>query len=284
MISTLSSAIFAKKSNHAGPIFAPAGVGDDFRWIQKVSNYALESMISYNQAPIPVVNAPQEAPDMSLEHRLYQSKAAGKLRTAAIAMHLDGDWRQRFFAQIDNLLDVDEWDPNDTPITDGSFGTFLRMILLVKAKRRPGMGATSNGHAVASWTVGNDRLTIECAENDCVNWSDGLRMKHDKLPSDSHVIRYVPWAKLRKDEDDKVIGVNWDAFQMRAVDNDLSITWAGYFTGLKPTQIEAALALFLKPARISGIKSGLFMILRQTIMRMLALHGYRVMRWRYSNI
>ena len=38
------------------------------------------------------------APSGSLQERLYNSGAACKLIVAAVAMHLDRDWRTRFFA------------------------------------------------------------------------------------------------------------------------------------------------------------------------------------------
>ena len=44
------------------------------------------------------------------------------------------------------------------------------MLLLVRAKRRPGLGATSDGHLIAMWTIGNDRLTIECLPADEIRW------------------------------------------------------------------------------------------------------------------
>jgi hypothetical protein len=85
-------------------------------------------------------------------------------------MHLDREWRMRFFAQIDSLLSFDDWDKADLTISDGSFMTLLRMLLLIRAKRRPGLGASGDGHVIAMWTLGNDRLTIECLPADVVRW------------------------------------------------------------------------------------------------------------------
>ena len=49
------------------------------------------------------------------------------------------------------------------------------------------------------------------------------------LPDDDHVVRYVPWARLRKTEDDVVIGVIGAAFKLRAGEDYLSATWLEYF-------------------------------------------------------
>lgn len=61
-----------------------------------------------------------------------------------------------------------------------------------------------------------------------------------KVPADDHVIRYVPWNKLRKDENDQVIGVLAEAFRMRDGEKSLSSTWMEYFSGEPEEQMVAA--------------------------------------------
>jgi hypothetical protein len=60
------------------------------------------------------------------------------------------------------------------------------------------------------------------------------------LPDDHHVVRYVPWAKIRKDEDDNVIGVYGMAFRLRDDEEYLSATWMEFFPGTKGICIQAA--------------------------------------------
>jgi hypothetical protein len=52
--------------------------------------------------------------------------------------------------------------------------------------------------------------------------------KHGPLPSNHHVVRYVPWAKLRKDEHDGVIGILGEAFRQREDEKYLSVDWLEY--------------------------------------------------------
>ncbi len=54
------------------------------------------------------------------------------------------------------------------------------------------------------------------------------------LPPNHRVLRYVPWAKLRKDEDDNVIGVLWIAFKLRFNEEYLSATWVEFFKSDEP--------------------------------------------------
>lgn len=105
-----------------------------------------------------------------IEERLYDARALCKTKTAAVAMHLDVEWRSRFFSQLDSLMDFENWQKEDIPITEASFTTLLRMLLLIRPARRPGLGSTSYGNIIAAWTMENDRLTIECLPRDDVRW------------------------------------------------------------------------------------------------------------------
>lgn len=126
------------------------------------------------QATVPALT------NVPLKERLYEARAFCKIKMSAVAMHLDSEWRSRFFSQLDSLMDFENWEKDDLPITEASFTTLLRMILLIQPARRPGVGSTSEGNILAAWTVEKDRLTIECLPNDEVRWvlsrySDGNR-------------------------------------------------------------------------------------------------------------
>lgn len=104
-----------------------------------------------------------------VETLLHNAKSIFKVTTNTVAMHLSEGWRDKLFKQIDSLLDADEWDDDDKPIASGSSLTFIRMILFLKT-RRPGLGATGDGNLVASWTTGENRLTVICQPSDAVRW------------------------------------------------------------------------------------------------------------------
>jgi hypothetical protein len=106
----------------------------------------------------------------TLEERLGNARALCKRKTAEVAMYLSDEFRKGFFLQLDNLMDVENWEEDDLPITEVSFTTLLRMLILIKPSIRPGLGATSKGNIIAAWTKGKDRLTVECLPNDRVRW------------------------------------------------------------------------------------------------------------------
>lgn len=65
----------------------------------------------------------------------------------------------------------------------------------------------------------------------------------------------MPWAKLRKDENDNVLGVLGEAFKLRDKEKALSATWLEYFSGARDTQITSAVQTIRASIRTGG-KSG----------------------------
>lgn len=51
------------------------------------------------------------------------------------------------------------------------------------------------------------------------------------LADEHHVIRYAPWSKLRKDEDENVHGLLPQALELRPGEEYLSVTWIEFFEG-----------------------------------------------------
>jgi hypothetical protein len=105
-----------------------------------------------------------------LEEALFDSRVDLKVATSHLAMHMSRDWRDRLFAQLDRMLDPVEWTAGDSLPIGGSYATFLRAMLYLKPARRPGLGLTPDGHIVAAWTRGPDRLSMEFRPYDQVRW------------------------------------------------------------------------------------------------------------------
>ena len=62
-----------------------------------------------------------------------------------------------------------------------------------------------------------------------------------KLPDQDHVIRHVPWARLRKDEDDNILGFLPQAFALRPIEDSISVNWLEYFDGDHATRTKKAI-------------------------------------------
>ena len=106
----------------------------------------------------------------STAEQLHDALAKAKVFTSRVVMHLQGDWRERLFAQLDDLMDAEDWHEDDTPLKVSSFQTFLRMTIHQSLERRPGFGLSYYGNLIASWTTGKDRLTMEFLVDDTVKW------------------------------------------------------------------------------------------------------------------
>lgn len=74
------------------------------------------------------------------------------------------------------------------------------------------------------------------------------------LPDEDHVMRYVPWARLRRDEDDNVIGFLAEAFELRQNEQELSLNWLEYFDGTHEERSRASVEVF-RNTRTVGKKS-----------------------------
>lgn len=105
-----------------------------------------------------------------LELRVFNALADAKVLTSHVAMHLQGEFHDKLFRQLDSLHDTAEWEDGDEPINQSSFQTFLKAILTIRPARRPGLGLSHTGNLIAAWTAARDRLTIEFLPNDRVSW------------------------------------------------------------------------------------------------------------------
>ena len=71
------------------------------------------------------------------------------------------------------------------------------------------------------------------------------------LLDEERIIRFVAWGKLRKDEDDNVLGVLPDAFALRDGEQSLSVTWCEYFAGAADEQLRCAVEAIRGSMKVS---------------------------------
>jgi hypothetical protein len=131
----------------------------------------IEKSLSSLRRPNASQEGRQEVLAKSKVEALFDSRAHFKVLISQIAMHLDGKWRERLFKQIDSLLDADEWAEEDTPPSIKSYRTLIRLLLLIRPTKKPGFGASHDGHILVTWTNGSNLLTVECLPNDQIQWS-----------------------------------------------------------------------------------------------------------------
>lgn len=76
------------------------------------------------------------------------------------------------------------------------------------------------------------------------------------MPPEHTVARYVPWARLRRDGDDNVVGVLPQAFSLRDDEEYLSATWLEYFSGTRDQQLLAMVSCIRNSKLAVKPKSG----------------------------
>lgn len=77
--------------------------------------------------------------------------------------------------------------------------------------------------------------------------------KITNLPDEDHVMRHVPWKKLRRDEDDNVLGFLPQAFELRPDEEALSVNWVEFFSDPATRVRDSVWAM--RKARDAGGKS-----------------------------
>lgn len=67
-----------------------------------------------------------------------------------------------------------------------------------------------------------------------------MKLPSSYLTDGDTLLRHVTWAKLRKDEDDNVLGTLGTAFKLREDEEYLSATWCEFFVGSPTEQLKCA--------------------------------------------
>ena len=111
--------------------------------------------------PLLTTHKPALRGNESIEELLFDARANVKIMASAVSMHINPELRIKLFRQIDMLHDPDEWEPEDTPINQLSFKTFLSGLLQINPERGPGLGLSNTGNVIAAWVTDKDRLIIE---------------------------------------------------------------------------------------------------------------------------
>jgi hypothetical protein len=106
----------------------------------------------------------------TVAQRLALRLLSFKRMTSSIARYLDRAWHAQLFERLDILFDAEDWDSDFALPLEASFETFLRLIIYLHPTKRPGIGLSSRGYVLASWSKDGDRIVIECLPNDDLRW------------------------------------------------------------------------------------------------------------------
>lgn len=100
-------------------------------------------------------------------------------------------------------------------------------------------------------------------------------MSKKRIPERDSVVRLVGWAKLRKDENDNVLGVLPGAFSLRDNEDYLSAAWLNYFDGEYEAQ-KSCVIKDLRSARTAGPKARYWIARVKDVTSLMEANGVRI--------
>src|SRR5208337_4672405 len=78
-----------------------------------------------------------------------------------------------------------------------------------------------------------------------------VAQKISNIPDEDHIMRHVPWGRLRRDEDDNVIGFLPQAFERRPDEESLSVSWVEHYSD-PATRVRDAVWAVRNARRVGG--------------------------------
>lgn len=86
-----------------------------------------------------------------------------------ISMHLPKGFANGLNRQFANLLDDDAWEEEDELIGRKAINAFTQLLVGTQTRKRPGIGTNGRGSITASWSVGKNRLVVECLPSEQIS-------------------------------------------------------------------------------------------------------------------
>lgn len=77
-------------------------------------------------------------------------------------------------------------------------------------------------------------------------------MSQPNLPEEDHIVRFVPWQRVRKDADDNAVGIMGEAFARREGEDGLSVNWLEKAHTDPAKQLEETVKIFRATMRVGG--------------------------------
>lgn len=117
---------------------------------------------------------PQEK---SFEEQIFASLVSLKVAVSQFAMHLTAEERSRIFAELDSVINVDDWHEGDQLPKVEAFEDFLKWMIYSKYFRWISIGSSNDGGLLVAWKTPYVLLTAKFSGGDgfdAVRWTARL--------------------------------------------------------------------------------------------------------------
>lgn len=132
---------------------------DDFwpdRWRTKIDRSSKGIELAQNQAG--VVDWVGSA-DSNFEQKVFDALVRLKVSVSQYAMHLGREVRNKIFADLDAIINVNDWYPEDEFPGSNSFRDFLKWTVYTRRFDWSSLGVADNGDLLIAWVKGDSLLT-----------------------------------------------------------------------------------------------------------------------------
>ena len=132
--------------------------------------------------------------DDSLESSLFTNRAALKIITSQVAMHLTEEERRSLFFAIDSLLGIDNWEEDSSKIDERAYRSYLRFMIYARPRKLANLGVKPGGALLAGWHNGAQSVHVEFLPGDqCVALIKSISIRGpEKTAWRGHVARLRP--------------------------------------------------------------------------------------------
>jgi hypothetical protein len=105
------------------------------------------------------------------EERVFNSLVSLKVAVSQYAMHLSTDERQRLFAELDSVINTDDWHEEDKLPAIESFRDFLKWMIYSKYNKWISIGVSDDGLLQVAWKTERVLLTALFVGKEAVRWT-----------------------------------------------------------------------------------------------------------------
>ena len=117
----------------------------------------------------------------SFSEQIFNSLVGLKVAVSQYAMHLSHAERHRIFAELDSVINVDDWHEGDELPKIAAFQDFLKWMIYSKYNKWLSLGVSDTGHLLVAWKTPRVLLTGEfsgATSQDALKWT--AQIKSDK--------------------------------------------------------------------------------------------------------
>lgn len=144
-----------------------------------VNGKGVDEIISGAQPYVRASSAPKYKSNSALNNEIHDNideiifdeRAKLKIATAKKALaYLDKKFKDALFAQIDLVLNEEDWEVSDPVVDVKSFETLLKFVLNHRPAEAPSINISNSGNIIATWINDNSKVRMECFPSEHINF------------------------------------------------------------------------------------------------------------------